>query len=319
MRKYVARRVLLFIPTLIGVSLAIFLLMRVLPGDVAEVLLSGPKGEGTFSDADLIRVRKQLGLDRPIYMQYGEWAWDMVRGNLGNSFTTSRPVAGELKRQLPVTLQLALFTFIVVLSLAIPIGILAAIKHDSWLDFILRGWAIMGLAMPTFFVGLLVILVLSVYFKWMPPVGFTHLWQNPTISLQQILPASIGLGFHSNGLMLRMMRTQLLEVMGEDYIRTARAKGLAEQVVIWRHSVRNALLPVVTLAGFQIGALLSGAVVIETVFSIPGVGRGLVNALNSRDLPVIQVYIMYFAILALMANLIVDMAYAWLDPRIRYD
>ena len=319
MRKYIIRRVLLFIPTLIGVSIAIFVILRVIPGDIASIILGGPSGEGAYSLEELEALREQLGLNRPIVVQYFDWAWSMLRGDLGDSYLLSRPISDELRRQLPVTLQLAFFTALVVSAIAIPIGILAAIKRDSWLDVVLRGWAILGLAAPTFFVAILFILGLSLYFRWLPPVGFISMWDDPVTSFQQLIFPAMALGFSSNGLLLRMTRTQLLEVMGEDYVRTARAKGLGERIVIWRHAVRNALLPIVTIAGFHVGGLLSGTVVIETVFNIPGVGLGLVRGLNARDMPLIQVYILYFAAMALVVNLVVDLTYAWLDPRIRYD
>ncbi len=319
MRKYIIRRVLLFIPTLIGVSIAIFIILRVIPGDIASIILGGPSGEGAYSLEELEELREQLGLNRPIVVQYFDWAWSMLRGDLGDSYLLSRPISDELRRQFPVTLQLAFFTALVVSAIAIPIGILAAIKRDSWLDVALRGWAILGLAAPTFFVAILFILGLSLYFRWLPPVGFVNMWDDPVTSFQQLIFPAMALGFSSNGLLLRMTRTQLLEVMGEDYVRTARAKGLGERIVIWRHAVRNALLPVVTIGGFQIGGLLSGTIVIETVFNIPGVGLGLVRGLNARDMPLIQVYILYFAAMALAVNLIVDLTYAWLDPRIRYE
>ena len=319
MRKYVVRRVLLFIPTLVGVSIAIFIILRVIPGDIASIILGGPSGEGAYSLEELEDLREQLGLNRPIVVQYLDWAWGVIRGDLGDSYLLSRPISDEWRRQFPVTLQLAFFTALVVSSIAIPIGILAAIKRDSWLDVVLRGWAILGLAAPTFFVAILFILGLSLYFRWLPPVGFVNMWDDPVTSIQQLIFPAIALGFSSNGLLLRMTRTQLLEVMGEDYVRTARAKGLGERIVIWRHAVRNALLPIVTIGGFQIGGLLSGTIVIETVFNIPGVGLGLVRGLNARDLPLIQVYILYFAVMALAVNLIVDLTYAWLDPRIRYE
>jgi peptide/nickel transport system permease protein len=319
MRKYVVRRVLLFIPTLVGVSIVIFIILRVIPGDIASIILGGPSGEGAYSLEELEELREQLGLNRPIVIQYFDWAWSMIRGDLGDSYLLSRPISDELRRQFPVTLQLAFFTALVVSAIAIPIGILAAIKRDSWLDVALRGWAILGLAAPTFFVAILFILGLSLYFRWLPPVGFVNMWDDPVTSIQQLIFPAIALGFSSNGLLLRMTRTQLLEVMGEDYVRTARAKGLGERIVIWRHAVRNALLPIVTIGGFQVGGLLSGTIVIETVFNIPGVGLGLVRGLNARDLPLIQVYILYFAVMALAVNLIVDLTYAWLDPRIRYE
>ncbi len=318
MKKYILRRVLLFVPTMLGVALVIFILLRILPGDVAVQILAGPNGEAEYTLEDVENLRERLGLNDPLYIQFVNWIWDFARGDLGHSYATNRPVWGELKRQFPITLQLAILTAIVVTVIAIPIGIIAAVRQDGWLDFILRTFAIVGLAMPSFFVGLLVILGLSVYVGWLPPVGFSNLWDDPITSIQQLLLPAVALGFSSNGLLLRITRTQLLEVLREDYVRTARAKGLAERVVIMKHAVRNALLPVVTVGGTQIGFLFSGTIVIETLFNLPGLGRGLINALNTGDLPVIQIYVMYFALVALVANLIVDLTYAWLDPRIRY-
>ena len=228
------------------------------------------------------------------------------------------PIAGELRRQFPITIQLAAFTAVVVSLIAIPVGVLAAVKQDTWIDYILRSIAVVGMAAPSFFVGMLIILGLSLYFRWIPPIAFVNLWDNPTVAFQQLVFPAVALGFASQGLLLRMTRTQLLEVLREDFVRTARAKGLAERAVIMRHGVRNALLPVVTIAGVQIGFLFSGTVVIETVFNVPGIGRGLIQAMFIRDLPMIQAYIMYFALVALTANFLVDLTYAWLDPRIRY-
>ncbi len=318
MRKYIARRLALFVPTLLGVSIAIFTLLRVIPGDVAALMLGGAEGEGSYTQEDLERVREQLGLDDPIYAQYGTWIWQLVRFDLGDSIALGRPIAGELKRQFPITLQLAIFTAIVVSLIAIPVGVLAAVKQDTWIDYILRSIAVIGLAAPSFFVGMLIILGLSLYFRWIPPIAFVNLWDNPTVAFQQLIFPAAALGFASQGLLLRMTRTQLLEVLREDFVRTARAKGLTERAVIMRHGVRNALLPVVTIAGVQIGFLFSGTVVIETVFNVPGIGRGLIQAMFIRDLPMIQAYIMYFALVALTANFLVDLTYAWLDPRIRY-
>ena len=308
----------LFVPTLLGVSIAIFTLLRVIPGDVAALMLGGAEGEGSYTQEDLERVREQLGLNDPIYVQYGTWIWQLVRFDLGDSIALGRPIAGELKRQFPITLQLAIFTAIVVSLIAIPVGVLAAVKQDTWIDYILRSIAVIGLAAPSFFVGMLIILGLSLYFRWIPPIAFVNLWDNPTVAFQQLVFPAAALGFASQGLLLRMTRTQLLEVLREDFVRTARAKGLAERAVIMRHGVRNALLPVVTIAGVQIGFLFSGTVVIETVFNVPGIGRGLIQAMFIRDLPMIQAYIMYFALVALTANFLVDLTYAWLDPRIRY-
>ena len=319
MKKYIARRILLFVPTLLGVAVVIFLLLRVLPGDPAEKILAGPYGEGTFTQEDVERLREQLGLDKPIHEQFASWILDLVKGDLGYSVARGRPVADELKRQFPVSLQLGLLSIALIWSIAIPIGVLAAVRQDSWVDYVFRGIAIMGLAMPTFFVGLLVILVLSRFFNWLPPFAFTHIWDSPSTAIQQLIFPAIALGFSTAGTLLRMTRTQLLEVLREDYIRTARSKGLSQGTVTWRHAVSNSLLPVVTIAGTQIGLIFSGTVVIERIFNIPGVGRGLLEALSTRDLLMIQTYVMYFAFIALAANLLVDLTYAWLDPRIRYD
>ena len=318
MRKYVLRRLFLFIPTLFGVSIAVFVLLRIIPGDIAALILSGPSGELTYTQEDVEQLREEMGLNNPIYVQYANWMWDFIRGDLGRSFVTKFEIADQIKRQMPITVQLAGFSMVVISIISIPIGVLAAIRQDSFVDYILRGFAILGLAMPSFFVALLVVLLLSVVFDWSTPLGFVHLWEEPTKSFQQLIFPAIALGFASSGLLVRMTRAQLLEVLREDYVRTARAKGLGEKVVVLRHAVRNALLPVITIGGTQIGFLFSGTVIIETIFNLPGVGRGLISALNSRDLPAIQVYIMYFAMIALVANLIVDLMYAWLDPRIRY-
>ena len=319
MRKYITKRLIAFVPTLIGVSLAIFILLRVMPGDVAALMLAGPDGEATFTQEDVDALREELGLNKPIYIQYLDWMWGLVRGDLGNSYALNKPIFGEIQRQFPVSLQLALIGFVAILIVAIPIAIIAAVKQDSWMDYILRSISILALAMPSFFVGLLVILGLSRIFNWIPPIGFAHLWDDPVRAFQMLIFPALALGFSSSGLMMRLTRTQLLEVMREDYVRTARAKGLTEQTVILKHALRNSLLPVVTIAGFQLGTLFSGTVVIEQIFNLPGIGRGLVVSLFSRDLPMIQAYIMYFAFLALVANLLVDMTYGWLDPRIRYE
>ena len=319
MRKYIARRILLFIPTLAGVSIGVFLLLRVIPGDVAQVILAGPSGEASYTLQDVEELREKLGLNDPLYLQYGNWVSDLVRGDLGTSFATRRPISQELKRQFPVTLQLAFFTMVVVSLIAIPIGVLAAVKQDSAADYILRGIAILGLAAPTFFVGLVVVLVVSRYIGWLPPLGYVHIWDQPFKSFQQLIFPALVLGFSSHGLLLRMTRTQLLEVLREDYVRTARSKGLSENVVIVRHAMRNALLPVVTVGGLQLGGLFTGAVIVETIFNLPGIGRGLIQGVFSRDLPLIEAYIMYFTVVALVANLLVDLTYAWLDPRIRYE
>ena len=314
MWKYLVRRILLFVPTLLGVSIGVFVLLRVIPGDVAAIIL-----EDNYSLDSAERINEQLGLDKPIYVQYFIWISNLVRLDLGNSIGNNRSISEMLRRQFPVTLQLAGLTIGVVFLTAIPVGILAAVRQDSLPDYTLRSISILGLATPSFFAGIIVILVLSIYFRWIPPIGFVHLWDEPWKSFQQLVFPALALGFTSQGLLMRITRGQLLEVMRQDYVRTAYAKGLAERVVILRHAVRNSLLPVVTLAGSQIGALLSGTVAIELIFNLPGVGRALISAVRIRDLPVIEVYVMYFAVVVLVVNLFIDLTYGLLDPRVKYD
>jgi len=318
LRNYIIKRLLLFIPTVIAVSMALFAILRILPGDVAAVIIQAGDPEVTITEEERIRVTEELGLDRPVHIQYAEWMWGVLRFDLGDSFIIKRPVMEFVKLQVPVTLQVALLSAILVAVISIPIGVLAAVYQDAWPDYILRGAAILGLAMPSFFIALLTVLILSRFFHWMPPFGFVHLWQDPWVSFQQLLFPALCIGFHSSGSMMRMTRGQMLEVLRDDYIRTARAKGLAERSVIIKHALRNAMLPVVTLFGFQIAFLLGGTVVIEIIFSIPGMGQQLIEATLLRDFPIVQTYVLYIAVIAMLSNLLVDLTYAWLDPRISY-
>lgn len=318
MRNYVVKRLLLFIPTVIVVSMVLFAILRILPGDVAAVIIQAGDPEVTITEKERLRVTAELGLDRPITTQYWEWIWGVVRFDLGDSFIIKRPVIEFVKLQVPVTLQLAFISAILVAAVSLPIGVLAAVYQDKWPDYILRGFAILGLAMPSFFIALLTVLILSRWFHWMPPFGFVHLWEDPWTSFQQLLFPALAIGFHSSGSMMRMTRGQMLEVLRDDYIRTARAKGLSETTVIVKHALRNAMLPVVTLFGFHIAFLLGGTVVIEIIFSIPGMGQQLIEATLFRDFPIVQTYVLYIAVLAMLSNLLVDLTYAWLDPRITY-
>ena len=319
MRKYIVRRTGPYIATLLGVSLVIFIVLRVLPGDVAEVIMYGPRGEASGTEEDVQRLREWLGLDRPIYIQYVAWMWDLPRGDLGKSVITNQPIFDDIKRQFPVSLQLSLLSFAAVLIFSIPMGILAAVKQDGWVDYVMRGMSIVFLAIPTFFVGLLIVIILHEAFNWQPAIGFTHLWENIGASFQQLILPAVALGVSSSGLLMRLTRTQFLEVLREDCARAGRARGLAEKAAIIKQGASNALLPVVAYAGFQFGILFSGIVVIEYIFNIPGIGRGLVEAVLLRDLLTFQSHIMYIAFLALTINLAADLIHAWLDPRIRYE
>ena len=318
MQRYLIRRLLLFIPTLILVSVTIFVMLRIVPGDPVLLILAGPDGEGSFTDEEYERMKERLGFNDPIYIQYFSWVAGLATFDWGRSIQTNERVVDIFKRAYPVTLQLSLLSFLVIATIGIPIGVLAAVRQDTWMDYLFRGLAILGLAMPTFWLALLILLALSLWFNWIPPVEFVHLWEDPATSITQLIFPALALGVSAQGTTMRMTRSQLLEVMREDYVRTARAKGLAERLVILRHALRNALLPVLTILGILLGVLLGGTIVIEIVFNIPGLGRPVINAVGSLDQPVLQVVVLAFTLIFLVLNLLVDMAYALLDPRIRY-
>ncbi len=318
MQQYLIRRLLLFIPTLILVSVTIFVMLRIVPGDPVLLILAGPDGEGAFTQEEYEAMKDQLGFNDPMHLQYFRWVYGLATFDWGRSIETNERVVDIFKRAYPVTLQLSLMSFLVIATVGIPIGVLAAVKQDSWIDYLFRGLAILGLAMPTFWLALLILLALSLWFNWIPPIEFVNLWEDPATSLTQLIFPAVALGLSAQGTTMRMTRSQLLEVMREDYVRTARAKGLAERLVILRHALRNALLPVLTILGILLGVLLGGTIVIEIVFNIPGLGRPVINAVSSLDQPVLQVVVLAFTLIFLVLNLIVDMAYALLDPRIRY-
>ncbi len=318
MQQYIVRRLLLFIPTLFLVSVVIFTMLRIVPGDPALLVLVGTDGEGSFTREEYEIMKERLGLNDPLYEQYVRWSVGLITFDWGNSIQTNEKVTDIFKRRYPVTLQLALLSFLVVATIGIPIGVLAAISQDTWLDYLFRGFAILGIAMPTFWLGLLMVLALSLWFNWIPPLEFVNLWENPTTSLSQLIFPALALGLSAQGTTMRMARSQLLEVLREDYVRTARAKGLKESLVILRHALKNAVLPVLTVLGILLGVLLGGTIVIEVVFNIPGMGRAVINAVYSLDQPVIQVVVVGFTLIFLVLNLLVDLAYALLDPRIRY-
>ncbi len=315
MYKYVIRRLLLSIPVLLLSSLIVFGLMRVMPGDALTVLM----GEsGNVSAKDLQKLQKELGLDRPYVEQYGIWLWQMVSLNPGYSIFTNEPITVALKKAVPVTLELAAFAIVLGLVIAIPIGVLSATRQDSASDYVGRVVAVSGLSMPDFWLGTLVITFAAIWFHWIPPIGYVSLWESPWRNLQQfLLPAGI-LGFRLSAATMRMTRSTVLEVLREDYVRTAWAKGLAGRIVVYKHALKNALIPVITIVGGQLGVLLAGTVVVETIFALPGMGRLTVEAILYRDYPIVQTNVMLVAATLVTLNLVVDLAYAWLDPRIRY-
>ena len=315
MYKYVLRRVLLAIPVLILSSLIVFGLMRVMPGD-ALVALMGESGN--VGAKELAKLRKDLGLDRPYYEQYLLWAWQMVSFNPGYSIFTNEPIPVALKKAIPVTLELAALALVLGIVIAVPIGVLSATRQDTSADYAGRVVAVSGLSMPDFWLGTLVITFAAIWFHWIPPIGYASLWDDPLRNLQQfVLPAAV-LGFRLSAATMRMTRSTVLEVLKEDYVRTAWAKGLAGRIVVYKHALKNALIPVVTIVGGQLGVLLAGTFVVETIFALPGMGRLTVEAILYRDYPVVQTNLILVAGTLVTLNLLVDLTYAWLDPRIRY-
>ena len=315
MQKYVIRRLLLSVPVLLLSSLIVFGLMRVMPGDALTALM----GEsGNVSPKDLQKLRKDLGLDRPYHEQYAIWVWQMVSLNPGFSIFTSEPIPVALKKSIPVTLELATLAIILGLSIAIPVGVLSATRQDTTSDYAGRVVAVSGLSVPDFWLRTLVITFAAIWFNWIPPIGYVSLWDSPWKNLQQfLLPAAI-LGFRLSAATMRMTRSTVLEVLREDYVRTAWAKGLAGKIVVYKHALKNALIPVVTIVGGQLGTLLAGTVVVETIFALPGMGRLTVEAILYRDYPIVQTNVMLVAATLVTLNLVVDLTYAYLDPRIRY-
>lgn len=316
MKEYLLRRVLLILPTLFGALTLIFFIMNILPGDVALMILGEDTGQSNVEA--LAHLREQLGLNRPLYVQYFSWLWGILRLDFGTSLWTGVPVFEEIWVRLPITLTLIVFSVSLSMVMAIPIGIMAALKQDSWVDYGLRIFTISGLSIPSFWFGLMLLLFLLVVFSWFPPLTYAVIYTNPWVSLQQLFLPAIVLGYRQTAVSARMMRSSMLEVMREDFVRTARAKGLKERIVIYLHALKNAALPVVTIFGVEAVILFSGAVIIEKIFNVPGVGTLIVDAMGRRDIPLVQGVVLIIVVFVLLVNLLVDVAYAWLDPRIRY-
>jgi len=314
LQRYILRRMVWMLPTLFLGTLLVFAVMRVLPGDVAELIV-GQEAAERGGERDMAR----LGLSDPLHVQYGKWLWSMVNGEFGGETLRTRElVRDELAFRLPKTAELGMLAFIISVFLGIPAGVVAAIYQDKWPDYVIRMILVGGLSIPSFWLALMMLLGLLLLFRYTPPIAYVgpteNLWENLQI---MAMPAFI-LGFHSATTKARVMRAQILEVSRQDYIRTARAKGLMERVILWRHAMKNALLPVVTIMGLQLLTLISGTVILETIFGIPGMGNGLVEAVRYRDYPLVQSFVTLYLAAAMAANLLTDLSYAWLDPRIKY-
>ena len=316
MLVYLGRRSLLAIPTLFGVALIVFLLMRSVPGDVVTNLVGL---QGNVSQERLVELRRLFGLDLPIHVQFGQWFSAAIQGDLGSSLRTGRPIATDLALRFPVTLELTVLSLLIALAIAIPVGVAAALYRGRWPDQLGSLFALLGLSIPGFFLGILLILLFSLRLEWLPPAGYVPFAEAPLTNLRHMILPALSLGLILAAATARIVRSTLLEVLGRDFVRTARAKGLAERTVIMRHALRAALIPVVTVVGLQFGQLLGGAVIIEQVFSLPGVGRYALEGINLRDYPVVQGAVLLIAGAFVVVNLLVDVIYGFIDPRVRYD
>ena len=316
MRQYILKRLLLMIPTLLGVAVLIFLLMRVVPGDLVELKHAG---EGSSLSAETLqKERELLGLDKPLWYQFGAWIWDIVRGDFGVSMWTGRPVLYEISIRFQLSLQLAIMATFLAVLLAIPLGTVAALKQDTWVDYVIRVFSIAGLATPSFWLGIIVILGLLILFGWLPPMEFTPFWENPTANMAQLIWPTLAIGYRYSAMIMRMTRSSVLEVLREDYIRTARAKGLRERLILVRHALKNAMLPVISVIGLEMAFLIGGMVVTEQVFNLNGLGRLLVQSIEQRDYTMTQSLVLLTAIFFILMNFVTDLLFAWLDPRVRY-
>jgi peptide/nickel transport system permease protein len=316
---YVLRRLLLFVPTLVGASILIFVLLRLVPGDIAEILVYQTGSESSAVQRRQIQqIRRELGLDRPIAAQYGDWVAGAVRGDFGQSYVQRRPVADILRERFPRSMELAILTLLLAVIWAIPLGVVSAVRQNGIVDYLARLVSLSGLSLPLFFTGALILYGLVRFFHWLPPLEFVAFTENPLENLKQLIWPALAQAYYISAPITRLTRSQMLEVVRQDYVRTARAKGLAEGAVIYRHALRNSLLPVVTFIGWWGGRLLGGLVIMEIIFVVPGMGAALIQAVSQRDYPTVQAMVFVMALVFLTVNLAVDLLYAWLDPRIRY-
>ena len=315
MKTYLLQRLVIALLTLLGMSVVIFTLLRLAPGDIVDILFSTA---GYVSPSEKQAIMKELGIDRPYWVQYVDWLRQILTGDLGKSYRYDQPAWEIIRPLVPVTLELAALSILFAVVIGVPTGVVSAVRQDTALDYVLRVFSLAGLAMPSFWLGMVIILGLVTWFAWIPPLTYVPLRENFKLHAVQFLLPALAVGYRSSALIMRITRSSLLEVMREDYIRTAWAKGQRGRIVIWRHALKNAMLPVVTVIGIEFAFLIGGLVVTETVFNLPGVARFLVQAILWRDYPVVQNLVMFTAIVVILSNLIVDMLYGVLDPRVRY-
>ena len=316
MIKYIVKRLLLMIPTLLGVAVLIFFLMRVVPGDIVELRFMG---DSAFASKDnLDKERARLGLDQPLWQQFVTWMTGIIRLDFGTSMWTGSPIIEEIKLRAALSFQLAVMATIIAVALAIPLGVLAALKQDTWVDYSVRIFSIAGLATPSFWLGIVFILGLLIIFKWLPPMVYTPFWVNPWQNMLQLIWPALAVGYRYSAVATRMTRSAMLEVLREDYIRTARSKGLWQKLILSRHALKNAMLPVLTVIALEFAFLMGGLVVTEQVFNLNGLGMLFVESVSRRDYTLTQALVMLVAFVFIFVNFAVDLMYAWLDPRIRF-
>jgi peptide/nickel transport system permease protein len=314
--RYIARRTLSVVPVLVGLSIAVFLMLRLIPGDVVDVILGS---EGSASPERLAELRKLFGLDQPLPQQYLTWVASLLSGDFGRSIRTSRPILPDLLARVPVTYQLAAMAMVLSLILAVPLGVVSSVKRSTRVDSAVRAGGLLGLSIPNFWLASMLILVVSQHFQGaLPTSGYVYPNHDLIGSFRSLLLPALALGAANVAILMRMTRSSMLEVLRQEYVLTARAKGLAERLVLYRHALRNALIPVVTVAGVQVGYLLGGAVIIEQIFALPGLGTLVLNGITQRDYPVVQAGVLLIATSFVLVNLAVDILYAYLDPKIHY-
>jgi peptide/nickel transport system permease protein len=315
MRGYVAKRLLIAGITLIGMSMVIFALMRLAPGSIVDIIF---ESAGYVDQADKKQLERELGVDKPIVVQYARWMGELLRGDLGKSYRYDMQAWAIVKPRLPVTIELAGLALLFSILLGVPFGVISAARQNRPSDYVLRVLSLAGLSMPPFWLGMVIILLFVRSVGWIPSVTYVSPFEDLRANLWQFVVPALAVGYRSSALIMRITRSAMLEVMREDYIRTARAKGQRGTFVVWRHALKNASLPVITLIGIEFAFLIGGLVVTETVFNLPGVARYLVDAIQFRDYPVVQNLVMFIAIVVVLANVVVDLLYAWVDPRIKY-
>jgi peptide/nickel transport system permease protein len=297
------------------VSLLVFSMVRIIPGDIVDLMIGPELYVGAEYRAEL---RAKFGLDQPIYVQYGRWVGQILQGNFGSSLRNNEPVLGTIMRRLPLTVELALLSVLLSAVIAIPLGVISAVRRNSPLDFLVRLVAMVGLSMPNFWLAAMLLLISSVVFRWQPNIRLVPIWEDPLTNLSQLLMPTIALSLAAMAVVMRMTRSSMLEVLRQEYMQTARAKGLVPRVIMVRHALKNALIPVITVVGVQLGGLLGGTVVIEVIFGLPGLGRLLLDAISARDYPMLQGTVLFIALMFVLVNLAVDLTYALVDPRIRF-